>query len=140
MKAKEFIIELKISDNDVKRIIKDRLAIDAETGIDAMRQAIDMMAKMPNSSFVKSQAQGLMMLYNQSKMRIGGDYFKKLNKLTENFADGKKPGRKGLAKRSGVNCKASVTSLRKTAKNSSGEKARMAHWCANMKSGKSKKK
>ncbi len=58
--------------------------------------------------------------------------------LTENFADGKKPGRKGLAKRSGVNCKASVSSLRKTAKNSSGEKARMAHWCANMKSGKKK--
>ena len=58
----------------------------------------------------------------------------------ENFADGKKPGRKGLAKRSGVNCKASVSSLRKTAKNSSGEKARMAHWCTNMKSGKAKKK
>ena len=58
----------------------------------------------------------------------------------ENFADGKKPGRKGLAKRSGVNCKASVSSLRKTAKNSSGEKRRMAHWCANMKSGKAKKK
>lgn len=56
----------------------------------------------------------------------------------ENFADGKKPGRKGLAKRSGVNCKASVISLRKTAKNSSGEKARMAHWCANMKSGRKK--
>jgi hypothetical protein len=56
----------------------------------------------------------------------------------ENFADGKKPGRKGLAKRSGVNCKASVSSLRKTAKNSSGEKARMAHWCANMKSGRKK--
>jgi hypothetical protein len=58
--------------------------------------------------------------------------------IKENFADGEKPGRKGLAKRSGVNCKASVTSLRKTAKNSSGEKARMAHWCANMKSGKKK--
>lgn len=56
----------------------------------------------------------------------------------ENFADGKKPGRKGLAKRSGVNCKASVSSLRKTAKNSSGEKARMAHWCANMKAGRNK--
>jgi pyrimidine deaminase RibD-like protein len=58
--------------------------------------------------------------------------------LKENFHDGKKPGRKGLAKRSGVNCKASVTSLRKTAKNSSGEKQRMAHWCANMKSGRKK--
>ena len=58
--------------------------------------------------------------------------------LNENFADGKKPGRKGLAKRTGVNCKASVTQLRKVAKNSTGEKQRMAHWCANMKSGKSK--
>jgi putative chitinase len=59
--------------------------------------------------------------------------------INENFADGKKPGRKGLAKRSGVNTKASVSSLRKTAKNSSGEKARMAHWLANMKAGRSKK-
>ena len=58
----------------------------------------------------------------------------------ENYADGKKPGRKGLAKRSGVNTKASVSSLRKTAKNSTGEKARMAHWMANMKAGKKKAK
>jgi hypothetical protein len=57
----------------------------------------------------------------------------------ENFADGKKPGRKGLAKRSGVNTKASVSDLRKTAKNSSGEKQRMAHWLANMKAGRAKK-
>lgn len=63
----------------------------------------------------------------------------RINELFENFADGKKPGRKGLAKRSGVNCGASVSSLRKTAKNSSGEKARMAHWCANMKAGRAKK-
>jgi hypothetical protein len=60
------------------------------------------------------------------------------NNVTENFADGKKPGRKGLAKRVGVNTKASVSSLRKTAKNSSGEKQRMAHWLANMKSGRKK--
>jgi len=60
--------------------------------------------------------------------------------MAENFADGKNPGRKGLAKRSGVNTKASVSSLRKTAKNSSGEKQRMAHWLANMKAGRAKKK
>ena len=60
--------------------------------------------------------------------------------VEENFADGKKPGRKGLAKRSGVNTKASVSSLRKTAKNSSGEKQRMAHWLANMKAGRAKAK
>ena len=62
-----------------------------------------------------------------------------VNKLLENFADGKNPGRKGLAKRSGVNTKASVSDLRKTAKHSTGEKARMAHWMANMKAGRAKK-
>jgi hypothetical protein len=62
------------------------------------------------------------------------------NHPLENFADGKNPGRKGLAKRSGVNTKASVSSLRKTAKHSTGEKQRMAHWLANMKAGKAKKK
>ena len=68
-------------------------------------------------------------------VKLHGDEFK----TDENFADGKKPGRKGLAKRSGVNTKASVSDLRKTAKNSSGEKARMAHWLANMKAGRAKK-
>jgi hypothetical protein len=58
--------------------------------------------------------------------------------VEENFADGKHPGRKGLAKRSGVNTKASVSSLRNTAKHSTGEKARMAHWLANMKAGREK--
>ena len=58
----------------------------------------------------------------------------------ENFIDKKHPGRKGLAKRSGVPTKASVSKLRNIAKHSSGEKARMAHWIANMKAGKKKHK
>lgn len=58
--------------------------------------------------------------------------------MAENFADGKNPGRKGLSKRVGVNTKASVSSLRNTAKHSSGEKQRLAHWLANMKSGREK--
>jgi hypothetical protein len=62
------------------------------------------------------------------------------DEMEENFADGKHPGRKGLSKRMGVNTKASVSSLRKTAKHSKGEKARMAHWLANMKAGRAKKK
>jgi len=73
----------------------------------------------------------------------GGEYMnvKKLkldwNEFRENFADGKKKGksRPGRVKRSGASCNGSVTSLRKRAKNSSGEKAKMYHWCANMKSG-----
>jgi hypothetical protein len=63
-----------------------------------------------------------------------------LDDIAENFADGKHPGRKGLSKRMGVNTKASVSSLRRTAKHSTGEKARMAHWLANMKAGRAKAK
>ena len=53
----------------------------------------------------------------------------------ENFADGKKKGksRPGRVKKSGASCNGSVTSLRKKAKKASGEKAKMYHWCANMK-------
>jgi hypothetical protein len=60
--------------------------------------------------------------------------------LDENFDDGKNPGRKGLAKRSGINTKASVSTLRNVAKHSTGEKQRMAHWLANMKAGRAKAK
>ena len=60
--------------------------------------------------------------------------------LQENFADGKVKGksRPGRVKRAGASCSGSVTDLRAKAKNSSGERARMYHWCANMKSGKKK--
>ena len=59
-----------------------------------------------------------------------------LNK--ENYADGKVKGksRPGRVKKSGASCKGSVTDLRRKAKNASGEKAKMYHWCANMKGGK----
>lgn len=46
--------------------------------------------------------------------------------------------RPGRVKRAGASCKGSVTDLRKRAKNASGEKAKMYHWCANMKAGKKK--
>jgi 8-oxo-dGTP pyrophosphatase MutT (NUDIX family)/ribosomal protein S18 acetylase RimI-like enzyme len=68
----------------------------------------------------------------------GGKAIWKDKKVWENFADGRNPGRKGLAKRVGVDCKQPVSKLRSIAKNSSGERQRMAHWCANMKSGKKK--
>ena len=62
--------------------------------------------------------------------------------LAENFADGKKKGksRPGRVKRAGASCKGSVSSLRAKAKKYSGERGKMYHWCANMKSGKAKKK
>jgi len=57
--------------------------------------------------------------------------------VDENFADGKVKGksRPGRVKRSGASCDGSVTDLRSKAKNASGERAKMYHWCANMKSG-----
>jgi len=62
-------------------------------------------------------------------------------KFSENFADGKVKGksRPGRVKKSGASCNGSVTSLRKKAAKYSGERGRMYHWCANMKSGRKKK-
>ena len=76
----------------------------------------------------------------------GGEYMnvKKLKLewagFNENFADGKRKGksRPGRVKKSGASCNGSVTSLRSKAKKASGEKAKMYHWCANMKSGRKK--
>ena len=61
--------------------------------------------------------------------------------IDENFADGKVKGKSkpGRVKKSGASCSSSVTELRKKAKNASGERAKMYHWCANMKSGQAKK-
>jgi len=59
--------------------------------------------------------------------------------IKENFADGKNPQDKGDAKRHGINTKASVSSLRKTAKQG-GRKGQLAHWLANMKAGRAKNK
>jgi hypothetical protein len=57
--------------------------------------------------------------------------------LPENFADGKNPQDKGDSKRHGVPTKASVSTLRKVAKQG-GRKGQLAHWMANMKSGRAK--
>jgi len=57
----------------------------------------------------------------------------------ENFADGKHPEDKGDSKRHGINTKASVSSLRNTAKQG-GRKGQLAHWLANMKAGRAKNK
>jgi len=77
----------------------------------------------------------------------GGEYMnvKKLKlewaDFSENFADGKRKGksRPGRVKRAGASCKGSVSSLRSKAKKANGERAKMYHWCANMKSGRKKK-
>ena len=66
----------------------------------------------------------------------------KMIKIGENFADKKRKGksRPGRVKRSGASCKGSVASLRAKARKYGGERGRMYHWCANMKSGRKKSK
>jgi pyrimidine deaminase RibD-like protein len=58
-----------------------------------------------------------------------------LDKVHENFADGRNPQDKGDSKRYHVPTKGSVSSLRNFAKEHSGRAAQLAHWMANMKSG-----
>ena len=60
------------------------------------------------------------------------------NEVYENYADGKVKGKSkpGRVKKAGASCKGSVASLRAKAKKYGGEKGKMYHWCANMKSGK----
>jgi len=57
----------------------------------------------------------------------------------ENFADGRNPQDKGDSKRHGVPTKASISTLRRVAKQG-GRKGQLAHWMANMKAGRAKKK
>ena len=85
----------------------------------------------------KSRAEYLLKMFKGmhpgKKVELGSN-------VNENFKDGKKKGksRPGRVKRAGASCSGSVTSLRKKAK-AGGEKGKMYHWCANMKSGKKKK-
>ena len=60
--------------------------------------------------------------------------------IYENFADGQVKGksRPGRVKRAGASCDGTVSELRARAKKYGGERGKMYHWCANMKSGKQK--
>ena len=69
--------------------------------------------------------------------KLGLEY--SAHQIDENFADGKVKGksRPGRVKKAGASCSGSVTSLRQKAKQG-GERGKMYHWCANMKSGRNK--
>ena len=109
---------------------------------------------------VKEEAAGVGIVTKQNATKdvpVGGEYMnvKKLGlgtgkpksireeweEFKENFADKKVKGKSspGRVKRAGASCKGSVTSLRAKAKKYGGEKGKMYHWCANMKSGRKKK-
>ena len=65
-----------------------------------------------------------------------GEQFLKQS-LTENFADGKGPGRPGDSQRHGIPKKASMAQLEKAAK-ATGRKGQLARWQLNMRRGKKK--
>lgn len=59
--------------------------------------------------------------------------------VEENFADGRNPQDKGDSRRHNVPTKGKISTLRKIAKQG-GRRGQLAHWMANMRSGKAKKK
>jgi len=124
-----------------------------EKQVKALKGKVDNPYAVAWASYNKSKNEeaagvGIVTKQNATKdVPKGGEYMnvKKLKldwkEFRENFADGKKKGksRPGRVKRAGASCKGSVTSLRSKAKKASGERAKMYHWCANMKSGRKKK-
>ena len=100
---------------------------------------------VPPQDIEEAAGVGIVTKQNATKdVPVGGEYMnvKKLKLAKENFADGKKKGksRPGRVKRAGASCKGSVSSLRSKAKKYGGERGKMYHWCANMKSGRNKSK
>ena len=64
----------------------------------------------------------------------------KIREVTENFADGKGPGKPGDSKRAGIPKGATITQLKKirSSNTSSLRKKQLAHWQINMRQGKKK--
>lgn len=86
-------------------------------------------------------ARGELRPFSRDDLTNAVKFAQSIESVNENFADGKVKGksRPGRVKRSGASCSGSVTSLRAKARKYGGERGKMYHWCANMKSGRKKK-
>ena len=64
----------------------------------------------------------------------------KIREITENFADGKGPGRAGDSKRAGIPKDATISQLKKirSSKTASARKKQLEHWQINMRQGRKK--
>ena len=64
----------------------------------------------------------------------------KIREVTENFADGKGPGKPGDSKRAGIPKGATITQLKKirSSNTASARKKQLAHWQINMRRGRKK--
>jgi hypothetical protein len=136
----EDMLVLKIKDTNQKGHVEVRGKKNYETDgydpTDKLHQVLDQL----DPATVAKLYGGEEVFLNPDNPRTVPALAKAKELTTENFADGKVKGksRPGRVKRSGASCKGSVTSLRAKAKKASGEKAKMYHWCANMKSGRKK--
>ena len=136
----EDMLVLKVKDTDQKHHVevrgKKNYEIDGYDPKDKLHQVLDQL----DPATVAKLYGGEEVFLNPKNSRTAPAIAMAKKLTTENFADGKVKGksRPGRVKRSGASCKGSVTSLRAKAKKASGERAKMYHWCANMKSGKKK--
>jgi hypothetical protein len=66
----------------------------------------------------------------------------KIREVTENFADGKGPGKPGDSKRAGIPKGATITQLKKirSSNTASARKKQLAHWLINMRQGRKRNK
>jgi len=137
----EDMLVLKIKDTDQKGHVEVRGKKNYETdGYDPKDKLHQVLDQLDPATVAKLYG-GEEVFLNPKNSRTAPAIAKAKELTTENFADGKVKGksRPGRVKRAGASCKGSVTSLRAKAKKSSGEKAKMYHWCANMKSGRQSK-
>ena len=64
----------------------------------------------------------------------------KIREITENFANGRGPGKSGDSKRAGIPKGATISQLKKirSSKTASARKKQLAHWQINMRQGRKK--
>ena len=142
MRAQEFIHEYRQSVIEIEdtppEVVK---ALDQAAQKNGYRNWADVKANPRSPQAVMTVAKLANAIMKTTGPRHEKLFYKNKTDVDENFADGKVKGksRPGRVKRSGASCDGSVTDLRARAKRASGEKAKMYHWCANMKSGKQKK-
>jgi hypothetical protein len=136
MRAQEFLLEMEDTPPEVLR------ALDQAAQKNGYRNWADVKANPRSPQAVMTVAKLANAIIKTTGPHHAKLFYKNKTDVDENFADGRVKGksRPGRVKRAGASCAGSVTDLRKRAKNASGEKAKMYHWCANMKSGKKKAK
>ena len=127
---------IKQFDNDLKKHNQQGVAEGSEQKRHETIKNI-MQSKDTFIGFIKSQNNSVDEAANAAQQAAIAIAKKKDKKVDENFADGKNPEHKGDSKRHHVPTKGKISTLKKIAKQG-GRRGELAHWMANMRSGKKK--